>query len=349
MTRPTACFTLAEIAERFDLDLRGDGAHEISTIGSLSGAGPEAVTFLANVAYRPKLKTTRAGAVILDPEHAASCPVACLLSDDPYLAYARVATLFDTRPRGEPGIHPAASVHPDATLGAQVHVGANAVIGAGCDIGDGCSIGPGCVLAENCTVGAGSRLSANVTLCDGVQLGRRVLIHPGAVIGADGFGIALAGDHWEKVPQLGSVVVGDDCEIGANSCIDRGAVGNTVLEEDVRLDNLCQIGHNCHIGAHTAMAAYAAIAGSAKIGKFCLFAGRSGAHGHIEVADRTTAGAMTMIRKTVTEPGTTWYAGIPGQPIREWQRILGHLKRMDKTLRRVREIDQRTRRGKDDE
>ena len=186
-----------------------------------------------------------------------------------------------------------------------------------------------------CRVGADTRLAANVTLCDGVTLGRRVLVHPGAVIGADGFGIAHAGGAWEKVPQLGSVVIGDDCEIGANTCIDRGAIGDTVLEEDVRIDNLCQIGHNCHIGAHTAMAAYTGIAGSTRIGRGCLFAGRSGAHGHLEIADRVTVSAMTMVKKSITEPGTTWAGGIPAQPIREWQRVLGQLRRLDQTVKKM--------------
>lgn len=347
MNPDPARYTLAELAERFDLRLLGAAGHTVSRVSTLREADPDCVAFLANSAYREQVAMTRAGVVILNKTHAELCSGNRLLADDPYLAYARVARLFDHRPRLTGGIHASASIAPDARLGEQVNVGAEAVIASGCELGDGVSIGPGCVVNENCSIGAGSRLAANVTLCDGARLGQRVLVHPGAVIGADGFGIARAADRWEKVPQLGSVVIGDDCEIGANTCIDRGAIGNTVLEEDVRIDNLCQIGHNCHIGAHTAMAAFTGIAGSTRVGKNCLFAGRSGAHGHIEIADGVTVSAMTMVKKSIDEPGTVWAGGVPAQPIKDWQRILGHLKRMDKTIRRMRNIEQKHRKSDD--
>lgn len=322
-------YRLSALAERFQLELRADADPEIGGIGTLTGAGPDQLAFLANRGYRKFLSGTRAGAVVLAPDDAAHCPAPCLVSNHPYLAYARIATLFDTRPVAEPGVHASAQVSPDARLGKDVHVGPAAVIGAGAVVGDGCEIGPGCVLQEGCEVGAGSRLVANVTLCHGVRLGRRVTVHPGAVIGADGFGIAPGPDGWTKVPQLGSVIVGDDCEIGANSCIDRGAIEDTVLEEDVRVDNLCQVGHNCHVGAHTALAAFVGLSGSTTIGRHCLFGGRTGTTGHLEVADRVTVTGMTMITKSVREPGTVVSAGIPAQPAREWQRTLARLRRLD--------------------
>lgn len=339
MVSAATTHSLADIAERFELELIGDGSHRVARVSTLADAEADCVSFLSNVAYRDQLADTRAGVVILHANEAEACPVDCLVAPDPYVAYARVATLFDHRPVAAPGIHASAIVDDSATLGDGVHVGANAVIGADCQVGDGAAIGPGCVLAPGCFVGAASRLVANVTLGDGVRLGERVIVHPGAVIGADGFGIAFAGDHWEKVPQLGSVLIGNDCEVGANSCIDRGAIGDTVLEDDVRIDNLCQIGHNCHIGAHTAMAAYTGIAGSTRVGRGCLFAGRSGAHGHIEIADRVTVSAMTMVKKSITEPGTVWSAGIPARPLRDWQRTLAQLGRLDKLWARVRRIE----------
>ncbi len=328
-----ASHALADLAERFGLELRGDGDHRVASVATLGEAGPGAVTFLANRAYRPQLAETRAGAVILREADAADCPVNVLVAGDPYLAYARIATLFDPRPVPSPGIDPAASVHEAAVIGQDVAVCAGAVVGSGAIIGDGAIIGPGCVVAPGVTLGAGSHLVANVTLCDGVRLGLRVLVHPGAVIGADGFGIARGPEGWEKVPQLGGVVVGDDCEIGANSCIDRGAIGDTVLEADVRIDNHVQIGHNCHVGAHTAMAAFTGISGSTRIGRNCLFAGRSGAYGHIEIADGVTVSAMTMVSKDITEPGSTWSGGIPARPLREWQRSLAQLSRLAKKRR----------------
>ena len=191
-------------------------------------------------------------------------------------------------------------------------------------------------------LGDGTRLVANVTICDGVRLGRRVLVHPGAVIGADGFGIAFAGDHWEKVPQLGSVRIGDDCEIGANTCIDRGAIEDTVLEEDVRVDNLCQLGHNAYIGAHTAIAGGASIAGSARLGRYCLVGGAAGVSGHLEVADRTTIAAMTTVHRTISEPGLTWSGTVHAQPIRSWQKNLSRLLKLDELARRVRRLEQKT-------
>lgn len=332
-------YSLSDLSARFGLVLRGDGARQIEAVGTLQDAGPRHVAFLANPAYRKQLPVTRAGAVILKEADAPDCPTNCLLATDPYLAYARLAALFDPRPVPAAGVHPTAAVAASARLGRDVSIGAHAVIGETCEIGDGCAIGPGSVLEANCRLGEACRLHANVSLGYGTRLGKRVIVHPGAVIGADGFGIAFAGDHWEKVPQLGAVVIGDDCEIGANSCIDRGAVGDTVLEEDVRIDNLCQIGHNVHIGAHTAIAGNSGVAGSARIGRYCLLGGGAGVIGHVELADRTTIAAGSNLFKGVAESGQTWSGQFPAQPIREWQRNLARLRKLDELARRVRNIE----------
>jgi len=332
-------YRLDDLADRFGLVLRGDPAAKIDGVGTLRGATPSQVSFLANRAYRKELAATSAGAVILQERDAADCPTHCLVADDPYLAYARIAGLFDPRPAAPPGIHPSAVVAASASIGKNVSVGPNAVVGDNCVVGDGCSIGPGSVLDADCALGGGCRLHANVTLGFGVRLGERVIIHPGAVIGADGFGIAFAGDRWEKVPQLGSVTIGDDCEIGANTCVDRGAIEDTVLEEDVRLDNLCQIGHNVRIGAHTAFAGAVAVGGSTTIGRYCLAGGQAGITGHITVADRTTIAARTAVLRAITEPGLTWSGTIGAQPIRAWQKNLSRLLKLDELARRVRNIE----------
>ncbi len=332
-------YTLSDLSARFELELRGDGECRIDGVGTLAGAGSGQITFLANPAYRRHLGTTRAGAVILKEADADDCPGNCLVAAEPYLAYARVATLFDPRPAVAPGIHPSAVIADSARLGRNVSVGAHVVIGDDCDIGDACVIGPGSVLEAGCSLGAGCRLHANVSLGYGIRVGKRVIIHPGAVIGADGFGIAFAGDHWEKVPQLGTVVIGDDCEIGANSCIDRGAVGDTILEEDCRLDNLVQIAHNVVVGAHTAIAAMGGAAGSAQIGKYCLLAGRAGVSGHLRIADRTTLAAASNAMKNIDEPGSTWSGMIPAQPIKEWQRNLARLRRLEDLVSRVKNLE----------
>lgn len=342
-------YSLSDLSARFELELRGDGACMIDSVGTLKSAGPSHVTFLANPAYKAELSATEAGAVILTEKNAGACPTNCLVTADPYLAYARLATLFDPRPAAEPGIHPSAVVSPNARIGKNVSIEANAVIGDDCDIGDGCAIGPGVVVYAESRLGTGCHLHANVTIGYGTRLGQRVIIHPGAVIGADGFGIAFATDHWEKVPQLGSVVIGNDCEIGCNTTIDRGAIGDTVLEEDVRIDNLCQIGHNVHIGAHTAMAGMSGVAGSTTIGKYCLIAGGAGFSGHLQVADKTSLAASTHAFRSVEEPGTTLSSQLPAQPIRDWQRNVARLLKLDQLARRVRKIEKQLEKPSDNE
>lgn len=334
-------YSLSELAERFDLQLRGNGNKPIDGVSTLNSAGPAQITFLANRTYKKQLPQTKAGAVILREADADACPVDCLITPDPYLAYARLARLFDPRPAVKPGIHPSAVIAESARIGQNVHIGARVVIGDNCTIGDASALGPGTVLEAECTIGEGCRLYANVSLGHGVTLGKRVMIHPGAVIGADGFGIAFAGDHWEKVPQLGSVTIGDDCEIGANTCIDRGAVEDTVLGEDVRIDNLVQIAHNVRIGPHTAIAAFCGITGSTTIGSYCLLGGRVAIAGvrHLEVADRTTVTAGSDITQSITEPGTTWSGHISASPIATWQRTLVRLRKLDELAKQVQTIE----------
>lgn len=331
--------SLADLSARFELELRGDPDYRIRGVGTLMTGGPGQVSFLANRAYRKQLSNTRSGAVILSAGDADDCPAHCLVAADPYLAFARIAALFDPRPAGKPGIHPNAVVAETATIGENVSIGPQVVVGEHCTVGAGSTIGPGTVLEEQCSLGESCRLYANVSLGFGVTLGNRVIVHPGAVIGADGFGIAFADNHWEKVPQLGSVRIGDDCEIGANSCIDRGAIDDTVLEEDVRLDNLVQIAHNVRIGAHSALAGRVGIAGSAKIGRYCLIAGGGGVSGHIEIADRTTVAAASAVFRSIKEPGTTWSAQLAAQPIRNWQKNVARLQKLDDLARRLIQIE----------
>jgi len=339
MQKSIRSFKLSELAEQSRLKYHGDGDTRIDGVGTLSGASATQVSFLSNPAYRDQLASTQAAAVIITADELGNCPVNALLADDPYVAYAQIAGQFDTRRPANPGVHPSASVDPGATLGKDVHIGANAVIGPGCAIADACSIGPGCVLVADCILGAGSILKANVTLCEGIVIGQRCIIHPGAVIGADGFGLAFDKDHWVKIPQLGTVRIGDDCEVGASTTIDRGAIGDTVLGNDVRLDNQIQIAHNVEIGDHTAMAGMVGISGSTRIGQYCMFAGNSGTVGHIRVADRTTVHAQSVVMKSITEPGTTWSSAMPARPLREWNRIAAHIRRLERLAKRVLKLE----------
>jgi UDP-3-O-[3-hydroxymyristoyl] glucosamine N-acyltransferase len=346
---PQIRYSLAELARRFDLELRGDEAHELDGVGTLSAASSTQLTFLANAAYRSQLPDTRAGAVILGADDAGLCPVNCLVAADPYLAFARAAHLFDRRPRQGTGIHASAVVDDTATIDDGASIGAAAVIGAGSRIGARSVIGPACVVAPNVRVGKDCRIAANVTLMDGVQLGDRVIVHPGAVIGADGFGLAFAGQNWEKVPQLGTVIIGNDCEIGANTAIDRGAIDDTVLEDDVRIDNLVQVAHNVRIGAHTAIAACSGIAGSTRIGQYVLVGGQCGIAGHLEIADRVTISAKSAVMKSITEPGATWSSTVPARPIRTWQRSIAQLNRLDRLAEKVRGLEYKKRKPEENE
>jgi len=331
--------SLSALAARFELELHGDGKKLIDGVGTLRSATASQLSFLANPGYRADLPATLAGAVVLKAEDADACPTNYLIASDPYLAYARVASVFSQRTAAEPGIHPSAVIDPTARIGDQVFVGPQVVIGARCEIGEGCSIGPGTVIDADSRLGAACQIHARVCIGRGVQLGNRVIVHSGAVLGADGFGIAFAEDHWEKVPQLGSVQIGDDCEIGANTTIDRGAIEDTVLEQDVRVDNLVQIAHNVHIGAHTAIAGMAGIAGSAKIGRYCLLAGQSGVSGHVEIADHVTLAAHSVAHRSIAEPGSTWTGLIPSQAFKQWQRNLAHLRKLDQFYRRLRALE----------
>ena len=332
-------YTVGELAGRFGLTAHGDASRVIEGVGTLAGAGPAQLTFLASSKYAGQLAASRAGVVVLREGDLGQCRTAALVAPDPYLAYARIAALFERLPAAPAGIHPSAVIDPTATVSASASVGPCCVVEAGAAIGDGAVLGPHCIVGEGCVVGAQSRLVARVTLVTRVTLGRRVLVHPGAVIGSDGFGLAFdrgASDHggWIKLPQLGGVRIGDDCEIGANTTIDRGALDDTVLEEDVRLDNQIQIAHNVHVGAHTAMAGCAAVAGSAKIGRYCMIGGNAGVLGHLELADRVTITAKSLVTHSIREPGE-YSSGTPLQDNRQWRKSAARFKHLDDFARRL--------------
>ena len=330
-------FAASELAQRFGLELRGED-RAVHGVGTLSSATAEQLSFLANPRYRGQLGDTAAGVVVLHADEADARTGTALLARDPYVAFAKIAALFERKPVRTAGIHPTAVVDASAQVDPAAHVGPHVSIGARSRIGAGASIGPGCVIGDDCEVGEGCELVARVTLVTRVRLGRRVLVHPGAVLGADGFGIAMDRGHWIKVPQLGGVLVGDDCEIGANTTIDRGALGDTVLEEDVRLDNQIQVGHNVRIGAHTAMAGCSAVAGSASIGRHCLVGGGAGILGHLEVCDRVVITAMSLVTHSIREPGE-YSSGTPLMDNRSWRKSAARFKQLDDIARRCKAGD----------
>ncbi len=326
--------TLGDLAARFGLELNGDAGTLIRGVGTLESARADQIGFLANPKYRPQLAHTAAAALVLSADAAvdARCPV--LISRNPYADFARIAALFEPRPARPAGIHPSAAVAVGAQVDASAHVGPFVSIAAGASVAAGAVVGSHCSIGEDCHVGPGAHLVSRVTLVTRVRIGARVLIHPGAVLGADGFGLALDKGQWLKVPQLGGVVIGDDCEIGANTTIDRGALGDTVLEEDVHLDNQIQIAHNVRIGAHTAMAGCSAVAGSARIGRYCLIGGGAGVLGHLSICDQVTITAMSLVTHSIREPGE-YSSGTPLMDNRDWRRSAVRFKQLDDLARQI--------------
>lgn len=338
MNKPPKGSMLGELAVRFGCTLKGDPDIRVTHVAALEDADASAVTFLANPKYRRHLSQTRAGAVVVEPRLADACPTAALLASNPYATYARIAALLHPLPAVAAGIHPSAIVDPVASVDPTASVGARAVIEAGVTIGPRAVIGPGSVVMEGTRIGADTRLVANVTLCHDISVGERCLLHPGVVIGADGFGLAPDRGQWIKVPQVGSVVVGNDVEVGANTTIDRGAIGDTVIGDGVKLDNQIQIAHNVRIGAHTAIAGCAGVSGSATIGQRCMIGGMAGIAGHLTICDDVVITGKSFVSGSIRKPG--YYSS--GLPVDETTRFrknaarFGQLDDMARELRRLR-------------
>jgi UDP-3-O-[3-hydroxymyristoyl] glucosamine N-acyltransferase len=333
-------WTLGRLAVRVACTLRGDPDTPVERVGTLAGAGPRAVAFLANPRYAAQLAHTRASAVVLSPEHADDCPVAALIASNPYATYARIAALLHPPPAPDPGVDPRAVVAAGARIAASAHVGPCAVVEDGARIGEHAVVGPGCVVGAGAVVGVATRLAANVTLGRGVVIGARTLVHSGAVIGADGFGFAQEPEGWLKVPQVGSVRIGDDVEIGACTTIDRGAIEDTVVEDGVKLDNNIQVAHNVRIGAHTIIAACTGISGSTVIGKRCMIAGAVGFVGHLEIADDVVITGQTMVNRSITEPGV-YSSALPMDEAKRWRRNSARFRHLDELARRLKAVEAR--------
>lgn len=341
--------TLKELSVIADAQLRGDPDRFIDHVAPLQDAGPGAISFLANKKYSAYLKDTKASAVICNADDAEDCPVDCLITDNPYLAHARVMTLLYPGEPPPPGIHPSSVVDASAEIAASASVGPNCFIGANVSIGENVQIGPGCIVLDRVTIGSDSRLVGMVTLCADTRLGERCLIHPGAVIGSDGFG--LANDHgaWVKVPQIGRAILGDDVEVGACTSIDRGAIGDTEIANGVKLDNQVHVAHNVKIGEHTAMAGCSAIAGSTELGAYCTMAGGSALTGHISVADHVHVSGFTAITRSIRKPGIQTSI-VPAMEHGAWLKNFARLRQLDEMARRIKalEKDLETLRGKDE-
>jgi UDP-3-O-[3-hydroxymyristoyl] glucosamine N-acyltransferase len=336
---------LRDIIERLGGELIGDPATPIGSIEPLEAAGPTAIAFLSNPIYDKQLAASSAACVIVAPpfRDAAAARGAAIITPDPYLYFARLTQWWAgrTRPRPAQTVHRTAAVDAAARIGARVHIAAFAVIEADAVIGDDASIGAHVVVGTGCSVGAGTRIGPRVTLVAGTSIGARGIVHAGAVLGADGFGFAPDGGRWEKIEQLGRVVIGDDVEIGANTCIDRGALGDTVIADGVKIDNLVQIGHNVRIGKHTAIAGNVGIAGSSTIGAHCMLGGGSGVTGHVTIADHVVIGGATQVSRSIAKPG--FYSGsFPFDDNASWEKNAAVLRNLHALRERVRALEKKS-------
>ena len=339
----TAAVSLGDLVAALGGELIGPAGLSIARVGPLEGADAGTVSFVANPRYRTQLAGSAAGCVIVGPtlRDEAVARGATIVTPDPYLYFARLTQWWARRVRPAPpaGVHPSAVVDASAVLGRDVSVGPLAVVSAGAQVGDGAVIGAQCHVGRDARIGAGTRLHPRVTLADECSVGARCILHSGSVIGADGFGFAPTKDQgYVKIEQLGAVRIGDDVEIGANTCVDRGALDDTVIEDGVKLDNLIQIAHNVHVGRGTAMAAFAGIAGSTRIGERCTIGAGAGLAGHIVIADDVHISARTSVTRSIAKPGV--YSGLfPFDEHRSWEKNAVALRQLYAMHKRLKALE----------
>ncbi len=333
-----SAYRLADIVARFGGHVVGDADTQVSQIGTLEKAVAGQIAFLANAKYRNQLETSQASAVILSESDADATQLPRIVAANPYAYFAKLSAFLNPLREFAPGIHPSAVIANNAHISPQAHIGPLVSVGEGASIGAGTVVMAGCSIGEGASLGENTRLYPRVVVYHNCIVGNHVIVHSGAVIGADGFGIAMEEGRWLKIPQIGRVVIGDHVEIGANTTIDRGALDDTVIEEGVKLDNQIQVGHNVRIGAHTAIAGCVGIAGSATIGKYCRIGGSAGILGHLQIADHVEIASFTLIGKSIPEAGS--YAGIfPFSKNDEWRNNAVHLRHLGELVKRVKALE----------
>jgi UDP-3-O-[3-hydroxymyristoyl] glucosamine N-acyltransferase len=332
---------LRDIISKLGGEAIGEVGRPLLGVGTVARAVDTQITFLANPKYRAALANTGAAAVIVGTRDRDITSKPRIVATNPYAYFARAAQLFQASNLVAGGVHVSAVIHPGATIAPSAFIAEFASIGANASIGERVQVGAGTIIGENVSIAADSVIAARVTIYPHCRLGERAVVHSGAVIGADGFGFASDFDGekgcWVKIPQTGRVIVGDDCEIGANTTIDRGAIEDTIIGNDVKLDNQVQIGHNCIIGDHTVIAGCVGIAGSTTIGKRVMVGGAAGFTGHLEVCDGAIVSAMTLVTKSITEPGMVT-AVMPQMKHADWLKNIAHVRRLDKLATDVNEI-----------
>ncbi len=314
-------FSAKQIASYLGGTVEGDENASVKTFAKIEEGVKGAISFLANPHYTHYIYTTESSIVLVNNDFKPEQPVSATLIRVPnaYEAIAKLLTLYQSTVQKRSGIHPTACVAESATVGKDTYIGPYAYIGENAKVGDGCQIYANTVVEERAVVGDNCLLYPNVSVYHDCRIGNRVTLHSGVVVGADGFGFAPAAEGYEKIPQIGIVVIEDDVEIGANSCVDRSTMGETRIHKGVKLDNLVQIAHNCEVGSHTVMSAQVGVAGSTKIGEWCMFGGQVGIAGHITIGDRVLCGAQAGIIKGMPK-GNATIQGSPAIPYRDFAR-----------------------------
>lgn len=330
--------TLAELARRFQGRVRGNPDLVVERVAPLESAGPHDIAYLSDRKYLATLANTAAGAVILSEADASHYAGSALIVANPHLCFARVAQWLHPFPAFQPGVHPTAVIGPASRIARTAWIGPHSVVEGGAEIGEDVYVGPGCIVGNHVAIGARTRLVGHVSIADRCVIGEDCLLHPGSVIGSDGFGYARDGDQWQKVPQLGRVVIGNSVDVGANTTIDRGALNDTVIGNGVKLDNLIQIAHNVHIGENTAIAACVGIAGSAKIGRRCTIGGQAGINGHLEIADDVHITATSLVTSSIKQAGV-YSSSIKAEPVEKWRRNSARLHHLDEMARRLGKLE----------
>jgi len=338
--------TVAEIADIVGGQVVGDGDTQIHRVASLDQATEQDISFLSNLKFVQQLNTTRAGCVLLSDGYTKPLvsnntkSSTCILCKDPYLAFARVAQALDNTPLPASEISSTASIHPTVVLQDNVKIASGAVLDKDCRIGNNVTIGANVYLGEGVVLGDNTIVYANVSIYHRVSVGSRCILHSGSVIGCDGFGYASDAGNWVKIPQTGGVIIHDHVEIGANACIDRGALNDTIIGKGVKIDNLCHIAHNVEVGENTAMAAFTGIAGSAKIGKSCTFSGRSSIIGHLSIAAGTHLTAGTLVNKS-NETAGVFSSGTGAQENKIWRKNVARFKQLDEMAKKLRQLEKK--------
>ena len=336
----TITLMIKDIANALNARVIGEENIKISAINSLSDAKVGEISFFSDKKLRKQLETTKASAVLLSEANADNCPVTAIIVDKPHVAYAKIAALLYPAFKNDPGIHPSAVIDPTATIDTSAWIGPCSVIETGAVIAAGVQIGAGCVIGRGSQIGKDSLLAGNVSIMHHCTIGERALIHSGVVIGADGFGQADAGDHWVKIPQLGRVIIGNDVELGANTCIDRGAIEDTIIGDGCRFDNMIQVAHNVNLGAHTVIAAQSGVAGSTSMGQHCIVAGHVGVAGHLNITDNVVIAGGAMVRQDINEPGV-YASGSPLEPIKSWFKNSARIKQLDDMGKRIKQLEKK--------